>query len=91
MDPSRGTLRLVSPSTMLTSAMMGARMPCLALSHARSNVGSLFHSCFHAQCTTSTTISVSPYPWVTSKPMDSVRCSTAASGGGENAHLPREQ
>jgi hypothetical protein len=61
--------------------MPGVRMPCLALSRARSDAASLFHSPFHAQQTTSLAVSVSPYPWLTSNPMDSVRCSTAAGGG----------
>jgi hypothetical protein len=81
VDPSRGTLRPVSPSTMSTSAMPGVRTPCLALSRTRSDTGSLFHSPFHAQQTTSLAVSVSPYPWLTSNPMDSVRCSTVAGGG----------
>jgi hypothetical protein len=81
VDPSRGTLRPVSPSTMSTSAMPRVRTPCLALSRARSDAVSLFHSPFHAQLTTSLAVSVSPYPWLTSNPMDSVRCSTAAGGG----------
>ncbi|BAS91607.1 Os04g0674750 [Oryza sativa Japonica Group] len=81
VDPSRGTLRPVSPSTTSTSAIPGVRTPCLALSRARSEAGSLSHSPFHAHESTRPAVSVSPYPWLTSKPIASVRYSTAAGGG----------
>ncbi|KAJ6693194.1 hypothetical protein OIU85_004003 [Salix viminalis] len=55
--------------------------PCLAFSLALSLTGNVFHFCFHAQDTTSPAVSVNPFPWLTTKPSDSVRSITASGGG----------
>uniref|UniRef100_A0A7C8ZBL0 Uncharacterized protein n=1 Tax=Opuntia streptacantha TaxID=393608 RepID=A0A7C8ZBL0_OPUST len=81
VDPSRLTGRPVLASNTSTSVIPRDRTPCLALSRARSLAGRLFHLDLHVEYTTRPPVSVSPYPWLTTNPRDSVRKRTEAGGG----------